>query len=60
MNYKVKQLILIFLGVAFINCSTADKKEWNNKGYKILDSRFAPVEQEKPKVKRKQKVKKED
>ena len=26
MNYKVKQLILIFLGVAFINCSTADKK----------------------------------
>jgi len=36
-------------------CSTADKKEWNAKGYKILDSRFAPVEQEKPKRKRKAK-----
>tara|TARA_R110000851_G_scaffold19083_4_gene59181 strand:- start:785 stop:937 length:153 start_codon:yes stop_codon:yes gene_type:complete len=39
-------------------CSTADKKEWNAKGFKIVDSRFAPVGQEKPKVKRKQKVKK--
>tara|TARA_R110001606_G_scaffold392731_1_gene561985 strand:+ start:1801 stop:1953 length:153 start_codon:yes stop_codon:yes gene_type:complete len=41
-------------------CSTADKKEWNDKGFKVLDSRLAPVEQEKPKVKRKQKVKKKD
>ena len=41
-------------------CSTADKKEWNAKGFKIVDSKFAPVEQEKPKVKRKPKVKKED
>lgn len=30
-------------------CSTADKKEWNAKGFKVLDSKFAPVEQEKPK-----------
>ena len=26
MNYKIKQLILIFWGVAFMNCSTPDKK----------------------------------
>lgn len=26
MNYKIKQLIIIFIGVAFMNCSTADKK----------------------------------
>ena len=31
-----------------------------DKGFKVLDSRFAPVEQEKPKVKRKPKVKKEE
>lgn len=36
-------------------CSTAEKKEWNKKGYTVLDARFAPVEQEKPKVKRKKK-----
>jgi len=42
-------------------CSTADKKEWNAKGYKIVDSKFAPVEQEeKPKPKRKPKKKKEE
>ncbi len=41
-------------------CSTAEKKKWNDKGFKVLDSRFAPVEQEKPKVKRKPKAKKED
>jgi hypothetical protein len=29
-------------------CSTADKKEWNAKGFKVVDSKFAPVEQEKP------------
>jgi hypothetical protein len=40
-------------------CSTAEKKKWNAKGCKVLDSRFAPVEQEKPKSKRKPKVKKE-
>ena len=38
-------------------CSTADKKEWNKKGYRVIDSRFAPVEQEKPKPKRKPKSK---
>lgn len=32
-------------------CSTAEKKEWNAKGYKVLDAKFAPVEQEKPKRK---------
>ena len=26
-------------------CSTADKKEWNKKGFRVIDSRFAPVEQ---------------
>jgi len=41
-------------------CSTADKKKWNDKGFKVLDSRFAPVEQEKPKAKRKPKAKKAD
>lgn len=41
-------------------CSTAEKKKWNDKGFKVLDSRFAPVEQEKPKTKRKPKAKKED
>tara|TARA_R110000822_G_scaffold249247_1_gene376740 strand:+ start:247 stop:402 length:156 start_codon:yes stop_codon:yes gene_type:complete len=40
-------------------CSTADKKEWNAKGFKIVDSRFAPVGQEKPIIKRKRKVKKD-
>jgi len=38
-------------------CSTSDKKEWNAKGFKIVDSKFAPVEQpvEKAKFKRKKK-----
>lgn len=39
-------------------CSTADKKEWNSKGYKVVDSKFAPVEQEE-KPKRKPRKKKE-
>ncbi len=39
-------------------CSTADKKEWNKKGYRVVDSKFAPVEQEK--AKRKTRKKKED
>ena len=38
-------------------CSTADKKEWNEKGYKVVDIKFQPVEQEKPKPKRKSKAK---
>ena len=38
-------------------CSTADKTEWNKKGYKIVDIKFQPVEQEKPKPKRKTKAK---
>ena len=38
-------------------CSTADKKEWNAKGYKVVDDKFAPVEQEKPKPKRKSRQK---
>lgn len=38
-------------------CSTTEKKEWNAKGFKIVDSKFAPVEQEKPKVKPKPKKK---
>tara|TARA_R110000824_G_scaffold296742_1_gene485009 strand:- start:54 stop:224 length:171 start_codon:yes stop_codon:yes gene_type:complete len=29
-------------------CSTAEKKEWNKKGFRVLDSRFAPVEPKKP------------
>ena len=41
-------------------CPTAEKKEWNKKGYRVIDSKFAPVEQEKPKPKRKPKKKKED
>ncbi len=36
-------------------CSTEQKKEWNAKGYKVIDSKFAPVEQEAPKRKPKQK-----
>ncbi len=39
-------------------CSTEQKKEWNAKGYKVIDSKFAPVEQveqEAPKRKSKQK-----
>jgi len=39
-------------------CSTADKAEWNKKGYKVVDIKFQPAEeQEKPKPKRKTKVK---
>ena len=34
-------------------CSTADKQEWNRKGYKVVDIKFQPVEQKKPKAKRK-------
>ena len=41
-------------------CSAAEKKEWNAKGYRVVDSNFAPVEQEKPKPKRKPRKKKED
>jgi hypothetical protein len=39
-------------------CSAELKKEWNAKGYKVLDERFNPesVEQEKPKRKRKTKA----
>ena len=37
-------------------CSAAEKKEWNNKGFKVLDIKFQPVEQEKPKPKFKPKV----
>jgi hypothetical protein len=40
-------------------CSTAEKKSWNNKGYKVIDSRFAPVEQVTPQLKTKQADKKE-
>lgn len=40
-------------------CSTAEKKVWNKKGYKVIDSRFAPVEQEIPQLKTRQPVKKE-
>jgi hypothetical protein len=34
-------------------CSTETKKEWNAKGYRVLDERFnpEPVEQDKPKRK---------
>ena len=39
-------------------CSTADKTEWNKKGYKVVDIKFQPVEeQEKPKRKTKAKAK---
>ncbi len=38
-------------------CSTADKEEWNKKGYKIVDIKFQPVEQEKPRRKTKPKAK---
>lgn len=38
-------------------CSTAEKKEWNAKGFKVVDSKFAPVEQEKVKTKPKHKKK---
>jgi len=36
-------------------CSTETKKEWNAKGYRVLDERFnpEPVEQYKPKRKQK-------
>ena len=49
------------MGIKYLDhpCSTADKKEWNDKGFKIVDSRFAPVEQGKPIIKRKRKVKKD-
>ena len=38
-------------------CSTAEKKEWNAKGFKVVDSKYAPVEQEKPKAKTRAKSK---
>lgn len=43
-------------------CSTDVKKEWNAKGYKVLDQRFNPdaVEQVEAKPKRKPKKKKEE
>jgi hypothetical protein len=31
-------------------CSTAVKREWNKKGFRVVDSKFAPVEQKAPKV----------
>ena len=37
-------------------CSTATKKEWNKKGYRVVDSRFAPVVAE-PEVKKKSRKK---
>lgn len=41
-------------------CSTAEKQEWNSKGYRVVDEKFAPVEQEEePKPKRKPRKKKE-
>lgn len=38
------------MGIKYLDhpCSTAEKKEWNAKGFKVLDSKFAPVEQKKP------------
>lgn len=37
MNYRIKQLIIIFIGVAFVNCSTADKKSEGNSTEGTLD-----------------------
>lgn len=38
-------------------CSTAEKKAYNKEGFKVVDSKFKPVEPEKPKPKRKPKKK---
>lgn len=31
-------------------CSTATKREWNRKGFRVVDSKFAPVEQKKTNI----------
>tara|TARA_R110002020_G_scaffold466637_1_gene689324 strand:- start:7 stop:162 length:156 start_codon:yes stop_codon:yes gene_type:complete len=40
-------------------CLDSEKREWNKKGYKVVDIKFAPpeLEQAKPKAKKKAKAK---